>query len=307
MKIFIKLLVVLFLVFAAAGFYFQENLKNFISPPDFSSRISATATTTALSEEQLLGVQKLKKVAEKISAPPPLKIVKELPQEEFSAPEKILTSLAVIVWTNTDRALNGLSPLKENEKLKIAAEAKLNDMFSKQYFDHISPEGFAPADLMKNAGYEFIASGENLAMGNFEDEKKLVEAWMNSPGHRANILNPRFEEIGVAVAKGIFKNKEIWLAVQEFGLPLSACSQPEPALKTQIEQTQNQINDFKTLIEAKLWELKNGEFDSRSEYNQKVEEYNDLVAQYDNLIKTVKSLISDYNNQVKDFNSCLNG
>lgn len=307
MKIFINLLVVLFLVFAAAGFYFLENFKNFIFSPDFSSRIPAIATTTAFSEKQSMDIQKIKTVAEKIFAPPPLKIVKELPQKEISAPEKILTPLAVIVWTNTERALNGFSSVKENEKLKIAAEAKLNDMFSKQYFDHISPEGFAPADLMKNVGYEFIASGENLAMGDFEDEKKLVEAWMNSPGHRANILNPRFEEIGVAVAKGIFKNKKIWMAVQEFGLPLSACPQPEPSLKTQIEQTQNQINDFKIRIQAKLHKLESGEFGSRSEYNQGVEEYNDLVVQYDNLIKTVKSLILDYNNQVKDFNFCLNG
>lgn len=305
MKIFIKLIVVLFLVFAAAGFYFQKNLKNFIFPP--SPLVSTIATTTAFFEEQPLDIQKLKAVAEKISAPPPLKIVKELSQEKFSAPEKILTPLAVIVWTNTERALNGFSSVKENEKLKTAAEAKLNDMFLKQYFDHVSPEGFAPADLMKNAGYEFIVSGENLAMGNFEDEKKLVEAWMNSPGHRANILNSRFEEIGVAVAKGIFKNKEIWLAVQEFGLPLSACPQPEPALKIQIEQTRDQINDFKSRIETNLQELENGEFGSRSEYNQEIEEYNNLVAQYDSLIKTFKSLISDYNNQVKDFNSCLNG
>lgn len=300
-----KLLIILFLVFAATVFYFQENFQenseNFHSPSlsDFSSRIATTtaplisvATTTA---------------AKKISAPPPLKIVEELPQKEISQPQTILTSLNVIVWTNAERAFNGFPLLKENEKLKAAAEAKLNDMFLKQYFGHVSPESFDSADLMKNVDYEFIVIGENLAMGDFEDDKKLVEAWMNSPGHRANILNSRFEEIGVAVARGIFENREVWLAVQEFSLPLSACPQPEAALKIQIDQTQNQINDLKGRIEAKAQELESGKFSSRSEYNQKINEYNELVNQYNNLIEIIKSLIFDYNNQMNDFNFCLNG
>ena len=243
----------------------------------------------------------------KISTPPPLEIVEKFVAEEVFRPQTDLTPLGVIVWTNTERAINGFLSLKENEKLKAAAEAKLNDMFLKQYFAHVSPEGFDQVDLMKDAGYEFIAGGENLAMGIFEGDKKLVDAWMNSPGHRANILNPRFEEIGVAVAKGIFKNREIWLAVQEFGLPLSACSQPEPDLKIQIDQTQNQINDLKNRIEEKIRELKSEKFNSQSEYNQKIGEYNDLANQYGGLIETIKSLITDYNNQVNDFNFCLNG
>ncbi|MEK7451317.1 MAG: CAP domain-containing protein, partial [Patescibacteria group bacterium] len=307
MKIFIKLSIVVFLIFAAAVFYFQKKSENFLFPSDSSSRISTVATTTFLSEEQLLSIQKIKEVSKKISTPPPLEIVEKFVAEEVFRPQTDLTSLGVIVWTNTERAINGFPPLKENEKLKAAAEAKLNDMFLKQYFAHVSPEGFGQVDLMKDAGYEFIAGGENLAMGVFEGDKKLVDAWMNSPGHRANILNPRFEEIGVAVAKGIFKNREIWLAVQEFGLPLSACSQPEPDLKIQIDQTQNQINDLKNRIEEKIRELKSEKFNSQSEYNQKIGEYNDLVNQYGGLIETIKSLITDYNNQVNDFNFCLNG
>lgn len=295
-----RLLIILFLVLAAVFYFqenFQENSKNFYSPSlsDFSSRI---ATTTA----PLISVASTT-AAKKIFAPAPLKIIEKFPQKEI--PQTILTSLNVIVWTNTERAFNGLPLLKENEKLKAAAMAKLNDMFLKQYFNHVSPEGFDSAYLMKNAGYEFIVSGENLAMGDFEDDKKLVEAWMNSPGHRANILNPRFEEIGVAVARGIFENMEVWLAVQEFGLPLSACPQPEPALKNQIEQTQNQIDNLKSQIEDKIQELESKKFNGRREYNQKINEYNELVNQYNNLIETIKSLIFDYNNQVNDFNFCL--
>ena len=71
-------------------------------------------------------------------------------------------------------------------------------------------------------------------MGNFKNDQDLVSAWLNSPGHRANILNTRFTEIGTAVLKGFYEGREVWMAVQEFGLPLSSC--PNPDSKVKIER-----------------------------------------------------------------------
>jgi len=125
-------------------------------------------------------------------------------------------------------------------------DLQLDDIFEKQYFAHISPEGLGPSDLAEKSGYEYIMIAENLALGNFKDDNTLVNAWMDSPGHRANILNNRYTEIGVAVGKGFFSesnenNKEeiateVWIAVQEFGLPLSSCPKPEESLLNTIER-----------------------------------------------------------------------
>src|SRR3989338_8052144 len=100
-------------------------------------------------------------IKKEISAPAPLRI----PVKKISA---VLTEPGVINWTNAQRKDNGnLPPLKENLILNAAAEAKLKDMFKNQYFEHVSPAGIGPGELVESAGYEYIASGENLALGNF--------------------------------------------------------------------------------------------------------------------------------------------
>jgi hypothetical protein len=180
-------------------------------------------------------------------------------------------------------------------------------MFAKQYFEHISPEGVGPADLATKYGYEYIVSGENLAMGNFKDDAALVEAWMNSPGHRANILNDKYLNIGVAVGRGTFEGKTVWLAVQEFGRPLSACPSVDANLKDAIAVLEKEIK----FEEVELKALKQGMADSEphtreeyDEYNKKVEEYNAKVRLYNSKVETVKQLIEKYNTQVKEFNEC---
>ena len=83
-----------------------------------------------------------------------------------------------------------------------AARAKLFDMLRRDYFAHRTPDGRQPWAFMQAAGYAFQIAGENLAKG-FDNEPELQRAWMKSRGHRANILNPLFTEIGVADANGI--------------------------------------------------------------------------------------------------------
>lgn len=233
-----------------------------------------------------------------ISTPPPLKTEEE-------NPESYLTKIGVIQQTNIQRAKYGLPLLKESTVLDTTAEKKVEDMFLNQYFAHESPNGLGVDDLAKNSSYQFIAIGENLAMGNFENDESLVQAWMDSPGHRENILNDRYQEIGVSVIEGIFEGKMTWLAVQHFGLPLSSCPAVEESLKTRIESLQNQIE----IIEGDLNELRS-EIDATrpkrgQAYLQKIEEYNNLVSQYNSLIAEVKVLIDEYNSQVKAFNECV--
>lgn len=129
----------------------------------------------------------------------------------------------LIDLTNGDREQEHLGTLVLNDTLTKAAQAKANDMAAKSYFAHTSPEGLDPWHFMHEAGYEFQYAGENLAV-NFSDSEDVVSAWMDSPGHRANILNGKFTEIGIATAVGEYKGKKTTFVVQMFGTPRASAS-----------------------------------------------------------------------------------
>ncbi len=240
----------------------------------------------------------INEIKKQISTPPPLKTVIEDTQS-------YLTREGVIKWTNIQRSKNGLSPLKDNKKLNVSAEIKAADMLKGQYFEHESPIGVGAGDLFLKVGYDFIASGENLAMGNFKDDQILVQAWMDSPGHRANILNNKYQEIGVAVIEGIFEEKKAWMAVQHFGLSLSSCPSSNSSLKTEIESNQSKLESMQNDIKALEEEMDSLKRRQRDLYMQKMEEYGNLVIQYNTLVVETKKIINIYNSQVQAFNNCI--
>jgi len=134
-------------------------------------------------------------------------------------------SRTVVALTNTNRVQGALPDLVVNPVLERVAQEKANDMAAKGYFAHTSPDGLAPWHWFKSAGYNFMYAGENLAV-NFTDSEAVDTAWMNSPGHRANILNGKFTEIGVATAQGMYKGRETTFVVQMFGKPAPAVDIP---------------------------------------------------------------------------------
>lgn len=217
----------------------------------------------------------------------------------------VLLKSKVIEETNLQRKENGnLSALIENNLLGEIAAAKANDMFKEQYFEHVSPSGVGPSDLAKIYGYEYIIVGENLILGNFKSEEEMVKKWMDSPGHRANILNNRFVEVGVSVIKGTYKGETVWIGVQEFGLPLSVCSQPNEGLRNQIDSQKFQLEQMALSIEKKKQEIDNANSIS-AHYSQLIDDYNSLVENYNLLAQQTKNNISQYNQQVNDFNNCV--
>lgn len=113
---------------------------------------------------------------------------------------KIFAGTEILELVNKDRAEQGLSPLKANAALNLAAIAKANDMLDQNYFAHVSPAGVQPWHWMKNLGYNYTHAGENLAEG-FEKAKDLEKSWMESVSHRANILSPLYSEAGIAVVR----------------------------------------------------------------------------------------------------------
>ncbi len=104
--------------------------------------------------------------------------------------------------TNQERAKNGVPALKLDVELSKVARTKSADMKAKGYFDHNSPTYGSPFDMMKQFGITYKSAGENIAMGQRTPEE-VVNAWMNSEGHRKNILNASFTHLGVGyVADG---------------------------------------------------------------------------------------------------------
>ncbi len=132
-----------------------------------------------------------------------------------------ITPSQVVQQTNDQRAQNGLSALTLNAKLSSAATAKGQHMFANQYWAHTAPDGTQPWTFIRNSGYSYQVAGENLAR-DFSDTGSMVSAWMASPTHRANIVNAKYSEIGVAVIDGTLQGIETTLVVQMFGTPKTA-------------------------------------------------------------------------------------
>jgi len=150
------------------------------------------------------------------------------------SPEKI------IELTNQKRAELGLTPLVNNSLLNEVAQRKAADMFAFNYWAHVSPSGRDPWSFFKEVGYKYTYAGENLAR-DFMDSASVVEAWMNSPTHRENIVNPHYKEIGVAVVNGTLNGVETTLVVQVFGTPPPTATAQRKTVPPKIEEAKKEI------------------------------------------------------------------
>lgn len=122
----------------------------------------------------------------------------------------------IIEYTNQYRLQEGKEPLVLNDELTQAALAKAQDMFTDNYWAHISPDGTEPWYFIAQSGYEYAHAGENLAR-DFTNPQSVVDAWIDSPSHRKNILESDFKEIGIAVVDGDIGGVETTIVVQLFG------------------------------------------------------------------------------------------
>lgn len=132
-----------------------------------------------------------------------------------------ITAQKVIDQTNARRAQAGLAPLRLNPVLSQSAAAKADNMFAENYWSHNSPSGKTPWDFFKSVKYQYSVAGENLAK-DFYDTDSMMRAWMNSPTHKANIVNTKYQEIGIGVVNGVLRGVKTTLVVQHFGTPLSS-------------------------------------------------------------------------------------
>ncbi len=138
---------------------------------------------------------------------------------------KVFDKSAIITQTNSFRASIGLAPLTENTTLDIVAAQKLQDMLAHQYFAHVSPQGISPWHWFEVNHYPYSYAGENLAVG-FQDAPSTLQAWENSPGHRLNLANTNYQDIGVAVQAANLQGNDGIIVVQEFGATNSSTITP---------------------------------------------------------------------------------
>lgn len=136
-------------------------------------------------------------------------------------------SAALLDATNQQRASDHESSLNLNQQLAAAAQAKADDMAARDYWAHIAPDGKTPWTLITGAGYHYQQAGENLAYG-FADAGDTVAGWMNSPTHRANMLNGSYQDVGFGVAQSpnYQGHGPATIVVAEYGQPAETAAVP---------------------------------------------------------------------------------
>ncbi len=134
-----------------------------------------------------------------------------------------ITINALFDQTNQARVTAGVSPLKLNAQLNQAAYLKAQDMFAKQYWDHVSPDGTQPWKWFGDVKYSYDEAGENLAKG-FTSTEAMVTAWLNSPEHRDNLLRDSYQDVGFAAVSGDLNGESTLLVVALYGKPAAVAA-----------------------------------------------------------------------------------
>jgi hypothetical protein len=155
-----------------------------------------------------------------------------------------ITPSQVVELTNAERARAGLPPLTLSSKLTGAALSKGQDMFNDQYWAHVAPDGKEPWSFISENGYSYRVAGENLAR-DFSNSGDMMSAWMRSPTHKANIVNTRYQEIGIAVIDGVLGGHETTLVVQMFGSPQHiGAVVPKEAARVKVNEDPENIGEI---------------------------------------------------------------
>lgn len=147
-------------------------------------------------------------------------------------------SAKIIDLTNQLRVRQGVSNLKTSELLAQAAYQKAEDMLYQQYFSHVGPNQKKAGDWASQNGYQYLVIGENLAMG-FAGSEEVVNAWVKSPTHYANLIDPLYQEIGVGMVSGPFQDQDTTLVAQFFARPTKFQSElpSEEVIIEELEET----------------------------------------------------------------------
>ncbi len=189
----------------------------------------------------------------------------------------------LIELTNEERQSLGLNSLEENALLNKAAQLKAQDIITYDYFSHRSPTGITPWYWFKKAGYNYQIAGENLGIG-FLDSEEIYQAWDDSPTHRANLVNPKYQDIGIAVLKADFEGNETTVVVQLFGSPTREEKEEEI---TELVQEIKEKTEEEKLEEEILGETYLEPFIAEERDGSKFKFLEFMVLDYNNLVQKI--------------------
>lgn len=169
-----------------------------------------------------------------------------------------MNSQQLLNSTNTSRQADKLETLKLNEQLAKAAQDKANDMVAKDYWAHATPDGTQPWAFVTTAGYQYQKAGENLAYG-FLTSDETIQGWLGSPSHRANMLDPDFNEVGFGFAnsRNFDKNGPATVVVAMYGrsmlVPMMSRESMQTGTGFNTVNTTNRLGTTQSLNRAELW------------------------------------------------------
>lgn len=195
-----KLFIVLFALLVVFGGASSTKAQG-LAYPSKNYTIQAGDSLWKIAVKNQVGVSEIKSYNPQISNPNMIITGKVIKVPDLSA--IIANENEVVRLVNVERSKVGQAPLKANWQLSRVARYKSEDMRDKKYFSHTSPTYGSPFDMMKNFGLTYSAAGENIAMGQVSPAE-VMKSWMNSPGHKQNILSPNYTEIGVGYASGSY-------------------------------------------------------------------------------------------------------
>lgn len=216
----------------------------------------------------------------------------QYPSIECASPENTPFTSEMFKLTNQERQQNGKKTLGWSPKLCESAKLKAQDMINNNYFEHVSPSGVAPWYWIKKVGYTYTFVGENLAL-NYYTAPSANKALMESKGHRENILNENFTQMGVAYLRGKIDGQDAFVVVQHFGSP--APQQVTLKYTCEKEKAEDKIAEFKKTkkkIEKYIEEAENVK-DDLKDAGQSTKEVNEYINDMEDKLKEVNGYIKE--------------
>ncbi|WP_163969791.1 CAP domain-containing protein [Oceanobacillus halotolerans] len=177
----------------------NAEIKHFKEPPFEFYKVSPGDSFWYIAQRYGLDYRELMRLNPNVE--PTNMLVGSVIRLKSSAPSPSNFEQQVVNLVNKERSKQGLAPLKHRADIKNVATKKAQDMINSNYFSHTSPNYGSPFDMLKTFGISYQSAGENIAKGQKTPEE-VMNAWMNSAGHRQNILNPDFNSIGVGYYQG---------------------------------------------------------------------------------------------------------
>ncbi len=206
---------------------------------------------------------------------------------------------SIHLHTNLERYRAGEGMLTRHPLLDVVAERKARDILTRQYFAHESPDGVYAADVAEEVGYAYLSIAENLALGTFTHGSDVVAAWMASRGHRENILTSGFSDIGLAALRGDYGGRDVWVAVQIFGIPASACPLPDAAQREEIRTLERVLALLRGVVEEREQQARSAPGNTAA-----YEAYADTVRMYNAYVERQRSAVEEYNADVAAYRAC---